>query len=267
MTKRVVLALAVACFAVQQLPALAQVKAEDALRGAPPKPSPIKKKPKAPKAETKTPETKPAETKPTSDFDAPKDTAKETSKSGAKEAAKEQAKPATLACRSQPGGCTSTFTPVAPYLVPQWFADQEKTPQEAQAMKDKAIAYLKRYHETLVKGGGEANDVGRAYAYFVAVIYIAYANGRGPNLEQFRALVKRCQKELAEDAKFQAYNEHDKQFYYERMILIAMDNEAALAYARKGNDVKQEALHRQRAKNWLEDITERPIDKIPTMWQ
>ncbi len=173
-----------------------------------------------------------------------------------------------LACKSQPGGCNAKFRPVAESLLPQWFADQEKTPEEARATKARAITYLKRYHETLLKGGGEVNDVGRAYAYFVAVLYMAYASNReGPDREQFRMLVQRCQEELAEDPKFQENSDREKQFVYERMILVAMNNEDALAYARDKKDRSLEERHRQRAKDWLEDVTKRKIDKIPTMWK
>jgi hypothetical protein len=188
-------------------------------------------------------------------------------KAEAQAPADSKAPTAALPCRREPGGCNTKFKPVAESLLPQWFADQEKTPPQAQAAKERVSAYLKRYHDTLVKGGGEANDVGRAYAYFVAVLYLAYANGQEPNLAQFKVLVQRCQAELANDPQFHANTDRDKQFIYERMIVIAMNNEDAVNFARARGDRALEGRHRARARDWLEDVTKRTINNIPSMWQ
>lgn len=217
--------------ALFMVPALAQVKMEDALR----REAPQQAQPKA--------DAEPA-----------------------KPAKVESSAQTELACKKQPEGCHARFKPVADSLVPQWFADQEEKPEQKAPTKARAEGYLRRYHDTLRKGGGEVNDVGRAYAFFVAVLSITHS-GKGPDMNQFRTLVKRCQRELADDPQFQAKSDRDKQFAYERMIIIAMNNEAAVNFARQKGDKNLEARHLERSKQWLEDVTKRPIDKVADMWK
>jgi hypothetical protein len=182
--------------------------------------------------------------------------------------AKPQATPgAALPCRQQPRGCTSSFSPVADSLAPDWYAGQEKTPPEARRSKEKAVAYLAKYQAHARRRGWELNDVARAYAFFVSLVYNVYSRGQGPDRAQFEVLTKRFRQELASDPKFQANSDRDKQFIYERLILIALDTGAALGHARQDNNSAREAEHRKRAKAWLEDVLERPVEQVPELWR
>jgi hypothetical protein len=174
---------------------------------------------------------------------------------------------AAPACQKQPRGCTTAFTPVADSLAPEWYAKQEKTAEEARRHKAKAEAYLAKYQAHARKRGWELNDVARAYAFFVSLVYNVYSSGQGPDRAQLEVLTKRFRKELANDPKFQANGDRERQFIYERLILIALDNEAALVHSRQEENPAREQEHRKRAKAWLEDVLERPVEQIPELWR
>ena len=84
---------------------------------------------------------------------------------------------------------------------------------------------------------------------------------------QMEKLTKRFRQDLAKDAKFQANNNRERQFIYERLILVALDNEAGYVFAKQRNDRVSQQKHRERAKLWLEDVIETTIDKIPSYWK
>ena len=175
------------------------------------------------------------------------------------------AAPIKQLCEKPP--CTTTFTPVAAYIAPDWYAQQEKDQKEAGKSRQKAIAYLEKYKAHAIKRGWELNDIARSYAFFVSLTYNVFSQGKGPDQREMEKLTARFRQELAKDAKFQANNDRDRQFIYERLILVALDNEAGYVFAKQRNDVRSQQKHRERAKLWLEDVIEKPIDQIPNYWK
>ncbi len=170
-------------------------------------------------------------------------------------------------CDKTSAGCSTTFTPAAPYVAPDWYAKQEKNQKEAAKSLKKAIAYLEKYRAYAIKRGWEMNDIARSYAFFVSLTYNVYSQGKGPNQDQMEVLTKRFRRDLAKDVKFQANNDRERQFIYERLILVALDNEAGYVFAKQRNDRLSQQKHRERAKLWLEDVIEKPIDQIPSYWR
>ena len=170
-------------------------------------------------------------------------------------------------CDKTPAGCSTTFTPAAAYVAPDWYAKQEKNQQEAAKSLQKAIAYLEKYRAYAIKRGWEMNDIARSYAFFVSLTYNVYSQGQGPDQDQMEVLTKRFRRDLAKDVKFQANNDRERQFIYERLILVALDNEAGYVFAKQRNDRLSQQKHRERAKLWLEDVIEKPVDQIPSYWR
>lgn len=172
-----------------------------------------------------------------------------------------------LPCEKMPAGCPTTFKPSGENLGPQWYAKQEKNFTEATKSQQKANAYLEKYKAHAIRRGWELNDVARAYAFFVSLTYNVYSKGKGPDQDQLKIITSRFRQELSKDAKFQANNDRERQLIYERLILVALDNEAGYVYAKKSSDKISQEKHRQRAKDWLEDVIEKPIDQIPSYWR
>lgn len=170
-------------------------------------------------------------------------------------------------CQKTPVGCSTTFTPVAAYVAPGWYASQENNQKEAAKSQQKAIAYLEKYKAHAIKRGWEVNDIARSYAFFVSLTYNVYSQGKGPDQAQMEKLTRRFRQELAKDVKFQANNDREKQFIYERLILVALDNEAGYVFAKQRNDRLSQQKHRERAKLWLEDVIEKPVDQIAAYWR
>lgn len=173
----------------------------------------------------------------------------------------------TIPCDKKPAGCTTAFAPVAAYVAPSWYAGQEKNKDEAAQSQQKAIAYLEKYKAHAIKRGWELNDIARSYAFFVSLTYNVYSQGKGPDRVQMEKLTKRFRRDLAKDAKFQANNDQERQFIYERLILVALDNEAGYVFAKQRNDRVSLQKHRERAKLWLEDMIEVPVNQIPGYWK
>ena len=172
-----------------------------------------------------------------------------------------------LPCDKKPGGCQTTFKPVAPYVAPNWYANQETNKDEAAKSRQKAIEYLEKYKAHAIKRGWELNDIARSYAFFVALTYNVYSQGKGPDRAQMEKLTKRFRLDLGKDPKFQANNDQERQFIYERLILVALDNEGGYVFAKQRNDRVSQQKHRERAKLWLEDVIEVPVMKIPSYWK
>lgn len=170
-------------------------------------------------------------------------------------------------CEKTPAGCSTTFTPVAAYTAPGWYASQEKNQKDAVKSQQKAIAYLEKYKAHAVTRGWKLNDIARSYAFFVSLTYNVYSRGKGPDRAQIEVLTKRFRRDLAKDAKFQANKDRERQFIYERLILVALDNEAGYVFAKQRNDRLSQQKHRERAKFWLEDVIEKPVDQIPSYWK
>ena len=172
-----------------------------------------------------------------------------------------------LPCDKKPAGCLTTFKPVAADVAPSWYARQENNKDEAAKSQQKAIAYLEKYKAHAIKRGWELNDIARAYAFFVSLTYNVYSQGKGPDRAQMEKLTKRFRQDLAKDAKFQANNDQERQFIYERLILVALDNEAGYVFAQQRNDRVSQQKHLERAKLWLEDVIEVPVIQIPSYWK
>lgn len=170
-------------------------------------------------------------------------------------------------CQKTPAGCSTTFTPVAAYVAPGWYASQENNQKEAAKSRQKAIAYLEKYKAHAIRRGWEMNDIARCYAFFVSLTYNVYSQGKGPDQAQMEKLTRRFRQELARDVKFQANNDRERQFIYERLILVALDNEAGYIFAKQRNDRLSQQKHRERAKLWLEDVIEKPVDQIAAYWR
>ncbi len=175
--------------------------------------------------------------------------------------------PTQLSCEKTTLGCPTTFKPVSETVAPQWYAKQEKNFTEATKSQQKANAYLEKYKAHAIKRGWELNDVARAYGFFVSLTYNVYSKGNGPDQAQLELITTRFRQELSRDAKFQANNDRERQLIYERLILVALDNEAGYVYAKKTGDKISQEKHRQRAKDWLEDVIEKPVDQIPSYWR
>lgn len=175
--------------------------------------------------------------------------------------------PAKLACLSTPQGCPTGFRTAAAAIAPAWYAKQEKDPKEAARSQQKAVEYLEKYKAHALKRGWEVNDIARAYAFFVSLTYNVYSLGKGPDPAQFDVMTKRIRNELSKDAKFQANGDRDRQFIYERLILVALDNESGYVFAKQRNDKISQEKHRDRAKFWLEDVMEKPVNQIPNYWK
>ena len=173
---------------------------------------------------------------------------------------------AKLACLKSPNGCPTSFRTAAAAIAPAWYAKQEKDPKEAARSQQKAVEYLEKYKAHALKRGWEVNDIARAYAFFVSLTYNVYSMGKGPDPAQFDVMTKRIRNELSKDAKFQANGDRDRQFIYERLILVAMDNESGYVFAKQRKDGISQEKHRERAKFWLEDVMEKPVNQIPNYW-
>lgn len=173
----------------------------------------------------------------------------------------------TIPCDKKPAGCTTAFTPVAAYVAPSWYASQEKNKVEAAQSQQKAIAYLEKYKAHAIKRGWELNDIARSYAFFVSLTYNVYSQGKGPDRAQMEKLTTRFRRDLAKDAKFQANNDQERQFIYERLILVALDNEGGYIFAKQRDDRVSQQKHRERAKLWLEEVIEVPVNQIPGYWK
>ncbi len=171
-----------------------------------------------------------------------------------------------LTCLKTAEGCPTSFRTAAAAIAPAWYAKQEKDPKEAARSQQKAVAYLEKYKAHALKRGWEVNDIARAYAFFVSLTYNVYSTGKGPDPAQFDVMTKRIRNELSKDAKFQATGDRDRQFIYERLILVALDNEAGYVFAKQRNDNISQEKHRERAKFWLEDVMEKPVNQIPNYW-
>lgn len=219
--------LAMSLFALGLSPSIGQVKIEDSVKKSP-KPSEVKK-PVAPPANSATTH--------------------------------------ELPCVKKPSGCPTTFTPVAPYVAPNWYANQETNKDEAVKSRQKAIEYLEKYKAHAIKRGWELNDIARSYAFFVSLTYNVYSQGKGPDRAQMEKLTKRFRQDLGRDLKFQANNDQERQFIYERLILVALDNEGGYVFAKQRNDRLSQQKHRERAKLWLEDMIEVPVIQIPSYWK
>ncbi len=94
-------------------------------------------------------------------------------------------------CQKTPAGCSTTFTPVAAYVAPGWYASQENNQKEAAKSQQKAIAYLEKYKAYAIKRGWEMNDIARSYAFFVSLTYNVYSQGKGPDQAQMEKLARR----------------------------------------------------------------------------
>lgn len=173
---------------------------------------------------------------------------------------------AKLSCLNTPVGCPTNFRTAAAAIAPAWYAKQEKDPKEATRNQQKALEYLEKYKAHAVKRGWEMNDIARAYAFFVSLTYNVFSTGKGPDQAQFDVMTLRIRKELSKDPKFQANGDRDRQFIYERLILVALDNEAGYVFAKQRNDKISQEKHRERAKFWLEDVMEKPVSQIPSYW-
>jgi hypothetical protein len=174
--------------------------------------------------------------------------------------------PAKLSCLKTAEGCPTSFRTAAAAIAPAWYAKQEKDPKEAARSQQKAVEYLEKYKAHALKRGWEVNDIARAYAFFVSLTYNVYSTGKGPDPAQFDVMTKRIRNELSKDPKFQANGDRDRQFIYERLILVALDNEAGYVFAKQRNDKISQDKHRDRAKFWLEDVMEKPVNQIPNYW-
>ena len=174
--------------------------------------------------------------------------------------------PTKLSCLKTADGCSTNFRTAAAAIAPAWYAKQEKDPKEAARSQQKALEYLEKYKAHALKRGWEVNDIARAYAFFVSLAYNVYSAGKGPDPAQFEVMTKRIRNELSKDAKFQANGDRDRQFIYERLILVALDNEAGYVFAKQRNDRISQQKHRERAKFWLEDVMEKPVNQIPNYW-
>ena len=175
--------------------------------------------------------------------------------------------PEKLACLKTAEGCPTSFRTAAAAIAPAWYAKQEKYPKEAARSQQKAVEYLEKYKAHALKRGWEVNDIARSYAFFVSLTYNVYSMGKGPDPAQFDVMTKRIRAELSKDPKFQSNGDRDRQFIYERLILVALDNEAGYVYAKQNNDQASQGKHRERAKHWLEDVIEKPVDQIPNYWK
>jgi hypothetical protein len=174
--------------------------------------------------------------------------------------------PTKLSCLNTAEGCPTNFRTAAAAIAPAWYAKQEKDPTEAARNQQKALEYLEKYKAHAIKRGWETNDIARAYAFFVSLTYNVYSLGKGPDPLQFEVMTKRIRGELSKDPKFQANGDRDRQFIYERLILVALDNEAGYVFAKQRNDRASQEKHRERAKFWLEDVMEKPVNQIPNYW-
>ena len=175
--------------------------------------------------------------------------------------------PAELACLKTAEGCSTSFRTTAAAIAPAWYAKQEKNPKEAARSQQKALDYLEKYKAHAIKRGWETNDIARAYAFFVSLTYNVYSMGKGPDPAQFEVMTKRIRNELSRDAKFQANGDRERQFIYERLVLVALDNEAGYVFSKQRNDQISQEKHRVRAKFWLEDVMEKPAAQIPNYWK
>lgn len=171
-----------------------------------------------------------------------------------------------LSCLKTAQGCSTSFRTAAAAVAPAWYAKQEKDPKEAARSQQKAVEYLEKYKAHALKRGWEVNDIARAYAFFVSLTYNVYSIGKGPDPAQFDVMTKRIRNELSKDAKFQANGDSERQFIYERLILVALDNEAGYVFAKQRKDAISQEKHRDRAKFWLEDVMEKPVNQIPNYW-
>lgn len=214
---------------------IAQVRIEDTV-SKPAKPAPSATN----QAETKKPATPPG--------NAPSDTAK-------------------LPCDKMPNGCPTTFKPIVAMIAPDWYAKQEKNPKDAFKSRQKAVAYLEKYKTHATNRRWELNDIARSYAFFVSLTYNVYSKGKGPTPVEMETMTRRFRAELSKDVKFQANNDRERQFIYERLILVALDNEAGYVFAKQNEDAASQEKHRERAKFWLEDVIEKPINRIPNYWK
>lgn len=174
---------------------------------------------------------------------------------------------AKLPCEKTPTGCPTTFKTGASTIAPEWYAKQEKNPKEAAKNRQKAVAYLEKYKTHAINRRWELNDIARSYAFFVSLTYNVYSKGNGPSQVEMEVMTRRFRAELSKDAKFQANNDRERQFIYERLILVALDNEAGYVFAKQSNDQISQQKHRERAKLWLEEVIEKPIAQIPNYWK
>lgn len=172
-----------------------------------------------------------------------------------------------LPCEKTPAGCPTTFKTGASMIAPEWYAKQEKDPKEAAKSKQKAVAYLEKYKIHANNRRWESNDIARAYAFFVSLTYNVYSKGNGPSQVEMEVMTRRIRAELSKDPKFQANNDRERQFIYERLILVALDNEAGYVFAKQREDAVSQQKHRERAKLWLEEVIEKPIAQIPNYWK
>ncbi len=175
--------------------------------------------------------------------------------------------PAKLACLKTAEGCPTNFRTAAAAIAPAWYATQEKDPKEAARSQQKAVAYLEKYKTHATNRRWELNDIARSYAFFVSLTYNVYSTGNGPTPVQFEVMTRRIRAELSKDAKFQANNDRERQFIYERLILVALDNEAGYIFAKQRKDEVSQQKHRERAKLWLEEVIEKPVAQIPNYWK
>lgn len=174
---------------------------------------------------------------------------------------------AKLECLKTTEGCQTNFRTGATAIAPAWYAKQEKNPKEAARSQQKALDYLEKYKAHAIKRGWETNDTARAYAFFVSLTYNVYSMGKGPDPAQFEVMTTRIRNELSKDAKFQANGDRERQFIYERLVLVALDNEAGYVFSKQRNDQISQEKHRVRAKFWLEDVMEKPAAQIPNYWK
>jgi hypothetical protein len=179
----------------------------------------------------------------------------------------EESNATKLACEKTPTGCPTTFKSGASMIAPEWYAKQEKDPKEAAKSKQKAVTYLEKYKNHAINRRWELNDIARAYAFFVSLTYNVYSEGNGPSQVEMEVMTRRFRAELRKDAKFQANNDRERQFIYERLILVALDNEAGYVFAKQRKDEVSQQKHRERAKLWLEEVIEKPIAQIPNYWK
>ena len=174
---------------------------------------------------------------------------------------------AALPCEKTPVGCPTTFKTGASMIAPEWYANQEKDPKEAAKSRQKALAYLEKYKTHAINRRWELNDIARAYAFFTSLTYNVYSKGNGPSQVEMEVMTRRFRAELSKDPKFQANNDRERQFIYERLILVALDNEAGYVFAKQRNDEVSQQKHRERAKLWLEEVIEKPVVQIPDYWK
>lgn len=160
----------------------------------------------------------------------------------------------------QPG--STTFSPVAPTLMPQMAHQFMRDPAQAQKAEKMMNEILEIYKSLVRQKGLPLNDVARAASYAIIESYHVYYDGKELSEDQMNAIRRQIQALFATSANFQRAGNRDRQLLYENYAIVGMSVGASYDSAREHGDKQLMTRMQDHARKFIEEMMGVSINRV-----